>query len=615
MGGNLPKWWPRRSPPPAAPPANEGGVPIQTREQAEAFLGRVAERTAEREANGVDYEALPDLPESWAAEAARFALKGRVPAKSMEGGYDVATFAGGCFWGVEHLFKKLPGVMATSVGFTQGTLVRPTYRTVCGGGTGHTEAVQLLFDPIRTSAPASHPQMSFVGFKSMPGAVARRQKPGFNLSSPHCDGEACTILRSYEALLRVFFDHTFRGNDGVVVDAGNQYRYGIYYHQNLHGEIAQRFLEEEEERVGAKLPVEIKPATVFWPAEAYHQNFMDKDSVLERVKGRARERLRRRRAGAVPPDLEPSTDGEPSTDLPITALPDSRRHLSEEMPSRAPPPPSSPPLPPGYGNIDPSWMDVDAFLDSSPGGFCAWACAAVGGAGGAGGGWPAAAALESNGGGIAFGGAVVGGDGSMAFRQRWLDEWHSRLEGWWLLTPYRDELRFCLAAFALSLGSRLQWWISKLQGGGILGGRKGGPASITQQPGAEQQPVSESGCEWMSQAEKMNLPEFPLPSEADPNIDADKHWIRLLPPIPARMLLPDWTRLQSLGVLEPTHTQQQQQQQHWHASAAAGTTSGAAAALVLLSAFACRARRSRHDAPHPTKPRPTAQLALRRIRP
>lgn len=100
----------------------------------------------------VHYERLAGRP-SWGAEAAASALAGRVPLTS-EDGCEVATFAGGCFWGIELLFQRIPGVVATAAGYAQGELERPTYRAVCTGCTGHTEAVQIIFRPEEISYAA-----------------------------------------------------------------------------------------------------------------------------------------------------------------------------------------------------------------------------------------------------------------------------------------------------------------------------------------------------------------------------------------------------------------------------------------------------------------------------
>jgi methionine-S-sulfoxide reductase len=84
---------------------------------------------------------------SYAREAGERALAGEVASLSKDGRYDVATFAGGCFWGTELHFQRVPGVIATCVGYTQGASNAPNYEQVCSGLSGHTEATQLIFDP------------------------------------------------------------------------------------------------------------------------------------------------------------------------------------------------------------------------------------------------------------------------------------------------------------------------------------------------------------------------------------------------------------------------------------------------------------------------------------
>ena len=145
-----------------------------------------------------------------------------------------ATFAAGCFWGVEAAFRQVPGVTATRVGYTGGTTANPTYKQVCTDRTGHAEAVEVSYDPVRVS---------------------------------------------YDELLRVFWeihDPTQRNRQGP--DIGTQYRSAIFYH-DAEQEAAARASKERLERSGMhKRPIvtEIVPAQTFYQAEDYHQQYLEK---------------------------------------------------------------------------------------------------------------------------------------------------------------------------------------------------------------------------------------------------------------------------------------------------------------------------------------------------
>lgn len=145
-----------------------------------------------------------------------------------------ATFAAGCFWGVEAAFRQVPGVKATTVGFMGGTLPNPTYRDVCTDRTGHAEVVQVDFDPFQVS---------------------------------------------YESLLDVFWkihDPTQLNRQGP--DVGTQYRSAIFYH-SPEQEAAARASKEKLEKSGSfarPIVTEIVPATEFWRAEEYHQQYLEK---------------------------------------------------------------------------------------------------------------------------------------------------------------------------------------------------------------------------------------------------------------------------------------------------------------------------------------------------
>lgn len=151
-------------------------------------------------------------------------------------GMATAIFAGGCFWCVEQDFEKLPGVIEAESGYIGGSIPFPTYEQVAYGGTGHTEAVRVIYDP---------------------------RKLG------------------YTQLL----DHFWRHIDPTVkdrqfCDKGNQYRSGIYYQNDAERKLAETSRDEllKSGRF-ARIETEIAPAWKFWPAEAYHQDYYKKNPV------------------------------------------------------------------------------------------------------------------------------------------------------------------------------------------------------------------------------------------------------------------------------------------------------------------------------------------------
>ena len=142
-----------------------------------------------------------------------------------------ATFAAGCFWGVEDAFMSLPGVFSTRVGYTGGRTDNPTYREVCGHGTGHAEALEITFDP--------------------------------------------TVI-SYRELLKIFWechDPTQLNRQGP--DIGDQYRSAIFYHSAEQQRMAEEALEQLDRsgRLRRRIVTQIVPAATFWEAEAYHQKY------------------------------------------------------------------------------------------------------------------------------------------------------------------------------------------------------------------------------------------------------------------------------------------------------------------------------------------------------
>lgn len=149
-----------------------------------------------------------------------------------------ATFAAGCFWGVEAAFRKIDGVTKTTVGYTGGKKTNPTYEEVCTDRTGHAEAVSVEYDPLKVS---------------------------------------------YEKLLGVFWnkhDPTTPNRQGP--DVGSQYRSAIFYHTPEQRDAAlssKKRLEESGKHGRRRIVTEIVPATEFYPAEEYHQRYHEKHNM------------------------------------------------------------------------------------------------------------------------------------------------------------------------------------------------------------------------------------------------------------------------------------------------------------------------------------------------
>lgn len=145
-----------------------------------------------------------------------------------------ATFAAGCFWGVEATFRQIPGVTSTRVGYTGGDLANPTYKDVCTDRTGHAEAVEVEFDPARVQ---------------------------------------------YEQLLNVFWenhDPTQFNRQGP--DYGSQYRSAVFFHSPEQEQTARASKDELQKsgRFTRSIVTQIVPATTFYEAEDYHQQYLEK---------------------------------------------------------------------------------------------------------------------------------------------------------------------------------------------------------------------------------------------------------------------------------------------------------------------------------------------------
>ena len=148
-----------------------------------------------------------------------------------------ATFAAGCFWGVEANFRRVNGVIATAVGYTGGHFQDPTYKDVCTGKTGHAEAVDIIFDP----AVVSYAQLLEVFWKIHDPTTLNRQGP----------------------------------------DVGTQYRSAIFYHNEEQRSLAIGSKEAVQISGKFKKPIvtEIMPASTFYRAEEYHQQYFEKGGM------------------------------------------------------------------------------------------------------------------------------------------------------------------------------------------------------------------------------------------------------------------------------------------------------------------------------------------------
>ena len=148
-----------------------------------------------------------------------------------------ATFAAGCFWGVEARFREAPGVLDAAVGYTGGHTDNATYRQVCGGDTGHAEAVQVVFDDERTS---------------------------------------------YRELLDLFFDmHNPTTLNRQGPDFGSQYRSAIFWHSEAQREAAEEKIRsvDASDKWSDPVVTELAEAPVFWRAEEYHQRYFEKNGA------------------------------------------------------------------------------------------------------------------------------------------------------------------------------------------------------------------------------------------------------------------------------------------------------------------------------------------------
>lgn len=149
---------------------------------------------------------------------------------------DTATFAAGCFWCVEEQFKQLEGVLSVTSGYIGGTTVKPSYKQVCSGTTGHAEACNIIYDPAKIS---------------------------------------------FDELLAAFFvahDPTQLNRQGN--DVGTQYRSAIFYHNSEQKKLALYYIKklDDEKAYAGKIATEVSPYATFYPAEDYHQNYYENNT-------------------------------------------------------------------------------------------------------------------------------------------------------------------------------------------------------------------------------------------------------------------------------------------------------------------------------------------------
>ena len=152
----------------------------------------------------------------------------------------VATFAGGCFWCVEADFDKVAGVISTTSGYTGGKVANPTYNQVVSGTTGHTEAVEIVYDPSKVT---------------------------------------------FQKLLDVFWrNHDPLAKNRQFCDSGEQYRAGIFYHDDEQKRLAEETRKAVQTKFAPRVVhTEVTKATAFYKAEDYHQEYYEKNPVRYRL--------------------------------------------------------------------------------------------------------------------------------------------------------------------------------------------------------------------------------------------------------------------------------------------------------------------------------------------
>jgi peptide-methionine (S)-S-oxide reductase len=148
----------------------------------------------------------------------------------------LATFGAGCFWGVEAAFQKIKGIIKTTVGYMGGNTINPTYEQVCSDKTGHVEVTQIEYNPTQIK---------------------------------------------YETLLEIFWKiHNPTQLNRQGADIGTQYKSVIFYHNELQKISAEKSKKKQQNEYKKKIVTEILPVIKFYPAEEYHQKYLQKKSIL-----------------------------------------------------------------------------------------------------------------------------------------------------------------------------------------------------------------------------------------------------------------------------------------------------------------------------------------------
>jgi methionine-S-sulfoxide reductase len=241
---------------PTATPAVIGGAGIKRgyvhgkSDKTGSATGRGRRTTIPTEILATIYHAMPNgidprrtivynhlnPPAERAGEGWRWKHSLIVPSATLQTGdakHETALVAAGCFWGVEEIFRKIPGVVKTTVGYTGGTTANPTYEEVCTGRTGHAEAIEVVYDPAKVD---------------------------------------------YATILDLFF----RLHDPTTLnrqhnDVGTQYRSAIFYTSEAQKEIAERVKTEQAGNFKKPIVTEISAASIFYSAEDYHQDYLVKN--------------------------------------------------------------------------------------------------------------------------------------------------------------------------------------------------------------------------------------------------------------------------------------------------------------------------------------------------